>query len=96
MSAKRTETTPYRGFDCDKGLRAVFDSCTDAGLWADDARVAEVIRLAKVWSGYDPAALDVPGVLIAAAEMQEGWRRVLTLRARMALVAHRTARASTA
>ena len=42
--------------DLDKLIRAINDSCTDAGLWHDDAQVASIIA-AKRYA-------DVPGVLI--------------------------------
>ena len=44
------------------------DAITEAGLWADDARVADYHRLAKVWAGFDDDALPVPGVAVAAVE----------------------------
>ena len=68
-SAKKSETTPYRTPDLSKLCRATEDALTDAGLWADDARVAEYVRLAKVWSGFDPLALCTPGVVVVAAEI---------------------------
>jgi Holliday junction resolvase RusA-like endonuclease len=50
--------------DLSKLARSTEDALTDAGIWADDSRVAEYARLAKVWCGEDPAALDVPGAVI--------------------------------
>ena len=50
--------------DLSKLLRSTEDALTDAGLWADDARVVEYERLAKVYPGEDPEALPVPGVRI--------------------------------
>jgi Holliday junction resolvase RusA-like endonuclease len=77
-SARKTEHNPYRTPDLSKLARATEDACTDAGLWADDARVSEYVRLAKVWSGYDAEALHVPGVAVAAIEMAgTGWRAEL-------------------
>lgn len=72
-SAKKTERAPYRTPDLSKLARATEDAITDIGLWADDARVAEYARLAKVWAGYDPLGEDlpVPGVIVAAASRDD-------------------------
>jgi hypothetical protein len=65
------------------------------GLWEDDAQVAEIVRCAKVWPGYDDYALDCPGVLIAAAEMEVlNWRSDLMERVDTAISRHRLDRAS--
>lgn len=64
---QRPFTTP----DLSKLARAVEDSITDAGLWKDDARVAEYVRLAKVWTGYDAECLPVPGVIVACCELDD-------------------------
>lgn len=68
-SARKSVLRPCRSPDLDKMTRAVFDAVTAAGLWADDGRVADIHRLAKVWPGYDPEALPVPGVIVAAVEI---------------------------
>lgn len=68
-SARKADFAPCRGIDVDKALRAVFDAVTAAGLWGDDARVVDMLRLAKVWTGFDDDALPVPGVIVAAAEL---------------------------
>jgi Holliday junction resolvase RusA-like endonuclease len=68
-SARKTELHPYRIPDLSKLVRSTEDAITDAGLWADDARVAEYQRLAKVWPGLDEDALHTPGCIIAAVEM---------------------------
>lgn len=47
---------PTTAPDIDKLVRAVLDSCTDAGLWGDDSQVA-VLHAAKRYG-------DLPGVLI--------------------------------
>ncbi len=73
-SARRAEHAPYRTPDLSKLARSTEDAVTDAGLWADDARVSQYVRLAKVWPGFDPDALHVPGAVIAAAEMSGDWR----------------------
>lgn len=50
--------------DLSKLARSTEDALTDAGVWKDDARVVEYDRLAKVYVGEDPEALDAPGVKI--------------------------------
>jgi Holliday junction resolvase RusA-like endonuclease len=86
-AAPRAERVPYKKPDLDKLERAAFDAVVSAGLLSDDCRVAEVVRSAKVWTGYDPDALRVPGMLLAAEEMTDpDWRyrlgvRVVALRA---------------
>jgi len=61
---KRHERYPMRTPDLSKLSRCTEDAITDAGLWTDDARVVEYERLAKVYPGTDPEALDVPGVRV--------------------------------
>ena len=50
--------------DLSKLARSTEDALSDAGLIADDARIVEYERLAKVFPGEDPDALEAPGVLI--------------------------------
>lgn len=65
-SAPKTRRTfPDRTPDLSKLLRSTEDALTDAGIWADDARVIGYSRAAKVFPGEDPEALEVPGVVIA-------------------------------
>lgn len=61
---KRRRTWPDRKPDLSKLVRSTEDALTDAGLWADDARVVEYARLAKVFPGEDVDALASPGVLV--------------------------------
>lgn len=61
---KRRRIWPDRMPDLSKLARSTEDALTDAGLWRDDARVVEYERLAKVFPGEDPEALDSPGVRI--------------------------------
>ena len=61
---KRRRTYPDRTPDLSKLIRSTEDALTDAGLWADDARVVEYSRAAKVFPGEDAEALDRPGVRI--------------------------------
>lgn len=64
-SAPKTRRTwPDRTPDLSKLIRATEDALTDAGVWADDARVVEYERAAKVFPGEDHEALHIPGVRI--------------------------------
>ena len=63
-SAVKARTAPDRTPDLSKLLRSTEDALTTAGLWADDARVVDYVRAAKVWWGHDDFALPVPGALI--------------------------------
>ena len=90
-SARKADTVPCKTPDLSKLARATEDAITDAGLWADDARVAEYARLAKVWTGYDPDALCVPGVVVAAVTMDPGWHHELHEYLACALLAHQWA-----
>lgn len=66
---KRRRTYPMRTPDLSKLARSTEDALTDAGVWADDARVVEYSRLAKVYPGEDPDALSSPGVVIMIGEV---------------------------
>lgn len=66
---KRRRTYPMRTPDLSKLARSTEDALTDAGVWADDARVIEYDRLAKVYPGEDPEALDSPGCVIEIWEV---------------------------
>lgn len=61
---KRRRTYPMRTPDLSKLIRSTEDALTSAGIWADDARVVEYARAAKVYPGEDPEALEAPGVRI--------------------------------
>jgi Holliday junction resolvase RusA-like endonuclease len=61
---KRKRTFPCRMPDLSKLARSTEDALTEADIWKDDARVVEYARLAKVYPGEDPEALDAPGVRI--------------------------------
>ncbi|ULQ46957.1 RusA family crossover junction endodeoxyribonuclease [Flagellatimonas centrodinii] len=69
-SAPKTRRTfPMRMPDLSKLARSTEDALTEAGIWRDDARVIEYDRLAKVFPGEDPEALDAPGVRITVVEV---------------------------
>jgi Holliday junction resolvase RusA-like endonuclease len=61
---RRRRTWPDRAPDLSKLARSTEDALTDAGVWEDDARVVEYTRLAKVFPGEDPEALEAPGVVV--------------------------------
>jgi Holliday junction resolvase RusA-like endonuclease len=61
---KKRITYPGTKPDLSKLVRATEDALTDAGVWKDDARVVEYERVAKVYPGEDPEALDTPGAVI--------------------------------
>ncbi len=61
---KKRRTWPMRTPDLSKLIRSTEDALTAAGVWADDARVVDYARAAKVFPGEDPEALDAPGVRI--------------------------------
>jgi len=88
-SARKSEVAPFRTPDLSKLCRSTEDAITDAGLWADDARVQRYERLAKVWSGYDEDALETPGVVVAACERGVNWPRFLHELLAGALYQHR-------
>jgi Holliday junction resolvase RusA-like endonuclease len=91
-AARKTELHPYRIPDLSKLVRSTEDAITDAGLWADDARVSEYQRLAKVWPAFDPDALHTPGCVIAAVEMiGDYWQAELLEVFRQALSDRRSA-----
>ena len=61
---KRRRIWPMGMPDLSKLARSTEDALSDAGIWRDDARVVEYGRLAKVYPGEDPEALDTPGAII--------------------------------
>lgn len=58
--------------DYDKLARSTTDALTSAGAWHNDKQVAECRRVAKVWCGEDPDALDVPGAVITVRQLDAG------------------------
>ena len=61
---KRRRLLPMRKPDVSKLARSTEDALTDAGVWTDDARIVEYSRLAKVYPGEDPDALEACGAVI--------------------------------
>lgn len=61
---KKRRIYPMRKPDLSKLVRSTEDALVDAGLIADDARIIEYSRLAKVFPGEDADSLETPGVLI--------------------------------
>lgn len=61
---KRRRTWPDRMPDLSKLCRSTEDALTTAGAWKDDARVVDYRRLAKVFPGEDPDALDRIGAIV--------------------------------
>lgn len=61
---KLRRTYPMRTPDLSKLCRSTEDALTTSGIWRDDARVVNYSRLAKVYPGEDPEALEAPGVRI--------------------------------
>lgn len=66
---KLRRSWPDRMPDLSKLVRAVEDALTDAGVWADDARVIEYQRTAKVFPGEDREALPRPGVRVTVTAL---------------------------
>lgn len=61
---KKKRIYAMRKPDVSKLARSTEDALTTALIWADDSRVTEYSRLAKVFPGEDPEALNSPGVVI--------------------------------
>lgn len=57
-------TQPMTAPDLSKLARSTEDALKTAGVYRDDALIAEYRRLAKVWAGEDRDALDSPGAVI--------------------------------
>lgn len=66
---KRRRTWPATRPDVDKLVRSTFDALTDAGAWADDGQVVELLAI-KRYTG-DPGALPTPGARIAISPIEE-------------------------
>jgi crossover junction endodeoxyribonuclease RusA len=75
---KRKRTWPMRTPDLSKLARSTEDALTTAGIWADDARVVEYSRLAKVYPGEDVDALASPGVRIEIRQVEQAQLSLVT------------------
>jgi Holliday junction resolvase RusA-like endonuclease len=62
MPKDRVAHTVYP--DLSKLLRSTEDALTQAGVWADDARVVRYRDMSKTYPGLGPHALDRPGVIL--------------------------------
>jgi Holliday junction resolvase RusA-like endonuclease len=73
-AARKRDVAPCRTPDLSKLARATEDAMTSAGVWADDARAQDYLRLAKVWWGFDDEALPFSGVVVAvSASANTAW-----------------------
>lgn len=68
---KRRQTWPDRAPDLSKLIRSTEDAITDAGLWADDARVVGYSNSEKVYPGEGAEALHSPGVRVTIWQVKE-------------------------
>lgn len=68
---KRKRSYPDRKPDLSKLLRSTEDALVTAGVIADDARIVEFARLAKVYPYEDPDALDSPGAMIHVYRIED-------------------------
>jgi Holliday junction resolvase RusA-like endonuclease len=66
---KRRQTWPDKKPDVSKLARSTEDALSDAGFWADDARVVLYECLGKVFPGEHPLALLSPGVRITVRRL---------------------------
>jgi Holliday junction resolvase RusA-like endonuclease len=66
---RRRKTYAMRKPDLSKLARSTEDALVEAGVFTDDARIVEYERLAKVFPGEDPEALDTCGVAITIREL---------------------------
>lgn len=67
---KRRKLYAMRLPDLSKLARSTEDALVDAGLIADDARIVEYLRLAKVFPNEDADALEAPGVRIEIQSLE--------------------------
>ena len=67
---KRRKSWPCRKPDLSKLVRSTEDALTDAGLWADDARIVH-LTAAKVYPGEGIDALDSPGAVIKVFKVEQ-------------------------
>lgn len=65
----RAPARPGKAPDLSKLCRATEDALEEVGLLDNDSLIVEYERLAKVWCGEDPDALDVPGAVITIRQV---------------------------
>jgi Holliday junction resolvase RusA-like endonuclease len=68
---RRRRTWPSRKPDLSKLVRATEDALVTAGAIADDARIVEYSRVAKVYPGEDPDALPSLGARIQIRRLED-------------------------
>jgi crossover junction endodeoxyribonuclease RusA len=68
-SAKKASDTPCRKPDLSKLVRSTEDALTDAGVWADDARVVTLVAR-KCYPGQHERAQALPGAWIEVHEAE--------------------------
>jgi Holliday junction resolvase RusA-like endonuclease len=68
---KRRRTYAMRKPDLSKLVRSTEDALADAGVIADDARIVEYERVAKVFPGEDPESLEACGVRIEIRSLMD-------------------------
>jgi Holliday junction resolvase RusA-like endonuclease len=69
-SPKRKRTWPNKKPDVSKLCRSTEDALKTAGAIADDSRIVEYARLAKVYPNEDPEALSSTGVRIEIGRLE--------------------------
>jgi hypothetical protein len=88
-SARKLQVVPSTRPDLSKLVRSTEDAITDAGLWADDARVAAYPLLAKVWWPNGPFSLPTSGAVVGAVPWALGPATLLDLMFEAARTAQR-------
>lgn len=66
---KKRRTWADKKPDLSKLVRSTEDALTAAGVIADDARIVEYSRVAKVFPGEDPEALEATGCIIVIEQL---------------------------
>lgn len=69
-SPKRRRSWACKKPDLSKLIRSTEDALTTAGVWADDSRVVEYARAAKVYPGEDREALQHTGCVIVISRVE--------------------------
>jgi crossover junction endodeoxyribonuclease RusA len=66
---KKRQTWPDKKPDVSKLVRSTEDALVAAGVISDDARIVEYTRVAKVFPGEDPEALEATGCVIVIEQL---------------------------